>query len=62
MVNVEPLVGAVVGWVAFADPVGVWQIIGAGAVVVGILLSTVPWDRITFAGLSQRLQTRFELP
>jgi len=61
MVNVEPLVGAMVGWVAFGDPVGVWQIVGAAAVVVGILLSTVPWDRIDLAGLPQRLQARFEL-
>jgi drug/metabolite transporter (DMT)-like permease len=62
MVNIEPLVGAVIGWVAFGDPVGIWQIGGAVAVVVGILLSTVPWDRITLAGLPQRLPTRFELP
>jgi drug/metabolite transporter (DMT)-like permease len=62
MVNIEPLVGAVVGWVAFADPVGVWQIVGAAAVVLGILLSTVPWDRITLDGLPQRLHARFELP
>jgi drug/metabolite transporter (DMT)-like permease len=62
MVNIEPLVGAVVGWVAFGDPVGVWQIVGAAAVVAGILLSTVPWDRITLYGLPQRLHARFELP
>jgi O-acetylserine/cysteine efflux transporter len=62
MVNIEPLVGAMVGWVAFADPVRVWQIVGAAAVVVGILLSTVPWDRITITGLPQRLQARFQLP
>lgn len=61
LVNIEPLVGAVVGWVAFADPVGLWQIVGAVAVVVGILLSTVSWDRITCARLPQRLQARFEL-
>jgi O-acetylserine/cysteine efflux transporter len=62
MVNIEPLVGAIVGWVAFSDPVGGWQIVGAMAVVVGILLSTVPWGRVSLAGLPQRLQTRFELP
>jgi O-acetylserine/cysteine efflux transporter len=62
MVNIEPLVGAMVGWVAFGDPVGVWQIVGSLAVVVGILLSTVPWDRFTLAGLPQRFQARFELP
>ena len=43
-VNLEPLVGAVVGWVAFANPVGPWQILGALAVVAGILISLVPPD------------------
>lgn len=43
-VNLEPLVGAVVGWVAFADPVGPWQILGALAVISGILLSLLPAD------------------
>lgn len=43
-VNLEPLVGAVVGWVAFANPVGVWQLLGALAVVTGILISLVPED------------------
>ena len=41
-VNLEPLVGAVVGWVAFANPVGIWQIVGALTVVAGILISLVP--------------------
>jgi O-acetylserine/cysteine efflux transporter len=43
-VNLEPLVGAVVGWVAFANPVGVWQLLGALTVIVGILISLVPAD------------------
>lgn len=43
-VNLEPLVGAVVGWVAFANPVGVWQILGALVVIVGILISLAPPD------------------
>jgi O-acetylserine/cysteine efflux transporter len=43
-VNLAPLVGAVVGWVAFANPVGVWQILGAITVIVGILISLVPPD------------------
>jgi drug/metabolite transporter (DMT)-like permease len=43
-VNLEPLVGAVVGWVAFANPVGVWQLLGALTVIVGILVSLVPAD------------------
>ncbi len=41
-VNLEPLVGAVVGWVAFANPVGVWQIVGALTVIAGILISLRP--------------------
>ncbi len=44
-VNLEPLVGAVVGWVAFANPVGGWQIVGALTVIVGILISLLPPDR-----------------
>ena len=43
-VNLEPLVGAVVGWVAFSNPVGVWQVLGALAVVAGIVISLVPPD------------------
>ncbi len=41
-VNLEPLVGAAVGWVAFADPLGPWQVVGALAVISGILISLVP--------------------
>ena len=44
-VNLEPLVGAVVGWVAFSNPVGAWQIVGALTVIVGILVSLTPPDR-----------------
>ena len=43
-VNLEPLVGAVVGWVAFSNPVGLWQILGALAVIAGILISLIPPD------------------
>jgi O-acetylserine/cysteine efflux transporter len=43
-VNLEPLVGAVVGWVAFDNPVGPWQILGALAVIAGIVISLVPPD------------------
>jgi O-acetylserine/cysteine efflux transporter len=43
-VNLEPLVGAVVGWIAFSDPVGPWQIFGALAVISGILVSLAPPD------------------
>jgi O-acetylserine/cysteine efflux transporter len=43
-VNLEPLVGAVVGWVAFENPVGPWQILGALVVIAGIVISLVPPD------------------
>lgn len=41
-VNLEPLVGAAVGWMAFGDPFGPWQLIGVAAVIGGILLSALP--------------------
>ena len=43
-VNLEPLVGAVVGWVAFANPVGAAQILGALTVIAGIVISLLPAD------------------
>lgn len=43
-VNLEPLVGALLGWVAFSDPVGPVQIFGAFALVAGILVSLLPLD------------------
>ncbi len=54
-VNLEPLVGAVVGWVAFADPVGPWQIAGALAVVAGILISLLAQDVRAWLPHAQRL-------
>jgi O-acetylserine/cysteine efflux transporter len=44
--NVEPLVGAVIGWSFFSDPVGALQALGALAVVGGILLSVVHWKSV----------------
>jgi len=41
-VNLEPVVGAAIGWLAFSNPAGSWQIAGAVAVLAGIALSTVP--------------------
>jgi drug/metabolite transporter (DMT)-like permease len=41
-VNLEPLVGALLGWVAFSDPVGPVEIFGALALVAGILVSLLP--------------------
>jgi drug/metabolite transporter (DMT)-like permease len=39
-VNLEPMVGAVIGWLAFGNTAGVAQLAGALAVVGGIALST----------------------
>jgi O-acetylserine/cysteine efflux transporter len=41
-VNLEPVVGAAVGWLAFGDPAASGQIAGAVAVLAGIALSTLP--------------------
>ena len=41
-INLEPLVGALIGAFAFGDPFGRTQLIGAAAIVGGILLS-VEW-------------------
>jgi O-acetylserine/cysteine efflux transporter len=38
-VNLEPLVGAAVGAVAFQDPFGAANVVGAAAIVAGLLLS-----------------------
>jgi len=40
--NLEPLVGAIAGAVAFGDPVGLAQIAGGVAIVAGIGLSSLP--------------------
>jgi drug/metabolite transporter (DMT)-like permease len=39
--NIEPLVGALLGMALFADPVGLVQICGGAAIVTGIALSTL---------------------
>jgi O-acetylserine/cysteine efflux transporter len=44
-VNLEPVVGAAVGWMAFGNPATVVQILGAAGVVLGILLSGLPEAR-----------------
>jgi O-acetylserine/cysteine efflux transporter len=49
-VNLEPVVGVAVGWVAFGDAAAIGQLFGAAAVLLGIALSTVPpgqWSRWT---------------
>ena len=40
--NLEPVVGAVAGWLALGEPASVWQVIGVGAVLVGVAMSTAP--------------------
>jgi drug/metabolite transporter (DMT)-like permease len=40
--NLEPLVGAVAGAVAFGDPVGAAQVAGGAAILAGIGLSSLP--------------------
>ncbi len=43
-VNLEPVVGAAVGWLVFRNPATAWQIAGAIAVLAGIVLSALPGD------------------
>src|SRR5215207_6235450 len=40
--NLEPLVGAAAGWLAFGEAAAVGQLAGAAAVLAGIALSTAP--------------------
>lgn len=40
--NLEPLVGAVAGIVIFGDPAGAHQLLGAAAILAGIVLSSLP--------------------
>ena len=49
-VNLEPVVGVAVGWIAFGDAAAIGQLFGAAAVLLGIALSTMPpgqWARWT---------------
>jgi O-acetylserine/cysteine efflux transporter len=41
-VNLEPLVGAIIGWIAFGNVAGAAQLAGAVAVLGGIALSALP--------------------
>ena len=41
-VNLEPLVGVLLGALAFGDPVGALTLAGGAAIVAGIALSTAP--------------------
>jgi drug/metabolite transporter (DMT)-like permease len=40
--NLEPLVGALVGVAAFGEPAGVRLVIGGAAVIAGIAMSSLP--------------------
>jgi O-acetylserine/cysteine efflux transporter len=40
--NLEPVVGAVAGWLVLGEPAGAWQIMGVAAVIAGIAMSTLP--------------------
>jgi hypothetical protein len=40
--NLEPLVGAITGAVAFGDPAGLAQVAGGAAILAGIALSSLP--------------------
>ena len=43
-VNLEPVVGAAVGWTAFGNPAGSWQFAGVFAVIAGIALAAAPLE------------------
>jgi O-acetylserine/cysteine efflux transporter len=41
-VNIEPVVGTAIGWIAFADPMSFSQLFGALSVIAGIALTALP--------------------
>ncbi len=60
-VNLEPVVGAALGWFAFGNAVSLEQLGGAAAVLVGIVLSTVTdgqWVRLV-GRLRDQLRVRY---
>jgi hypothetical protein len=63
-VNLEPLVGAMIGALAFGDPFGPTQLLGATAIVGGILMS-VEWRPVRTGkpqGVLDVLFQRTDLP
>ncbi len=40
-INLEPVVGVVIGWLAFGDPAASGQLFGVGAVILGIFVSAL---------------------
>jgi O-acetylserine/cysteine efflux transporter len=52
--NLEPLVGAAAGAVAFGNPVGLAQAAGGAAILIGIVLSSLQLRRATIGSASAR--------
>lgn len=40
--NLEPVVGAAAGWLVLGEPAGIGQLVGVGAVLIGIVMSILP--------------------
>lgn len=57
--NLEPLVGAVVGVLAFGDPFGSTQLLGGSAILAGIAITTAP---IITARITPQPPRRHEAP
>jgi O-acetylserine/cysteine efflux transporter len=55
-VNLEPLVGAAAGWLAFGGTTTIRQVAGALAVLAGIALSTLPQPKGPRNALVRRLR------
>jgi O-acetylserine/cysteine efflux transporter len=60
--NLEPLVGAVLGALAFGDPLGAPQLLGGTAILGGIALSAAPLLRRTRPARVYRLPAGRQLP
>ncbi|MGN6871059.1 MAG: DMT family transporter [Solirubrobacteraceae bacterium] len=54
--NLEPVVGAAVGWLALGEPAGIGQLIGVAAVLAGIAMSTMPAKPASSSPVSVRLR------
>jgi drug/metabolite transporter (DMT)-like permease len=60
-VNLEPVVGAAAGWLAFGDVAGSTQLLGAMAVLLGIAMSTLPLgadDKLTQTSRQSVIRTQ----
>jgi drug/metabolite transporter (DMT)-like permease len=56
-VNIEPIVGAAIGWVAFADPASMPQLFGVLSVIGGITLTALPRTPRLLASAALRSNT-----